>query len=193
VAKNNKTETPVTKAVDPTLLTECFAVFVRVQSGITRYLRDDHDTYSPMMAKLREDKVFREPIIDSFLAVQRLLSLRGQEGLLFNYTNRVLFMALAMESAPDDKLLPFLGDPGRDQVSASFFKTLACAEFDWGVSNPKDILQMMADVMERMYDTLSEEGHDPKELIYEFNRETVLGVEELVPGKLQRLPTDTLH
>jgi len=159
-------------AVDPAVLTECFAIYSRVQSGMTRYLRDDADTYSPMMSKLREDKCHLEPVINGFLAIQRYLSLRGLDASLFSYTDRVLFMLIVVEQTSDSpEMLPFLHDPAADPLAAAFFQALSQPEFEWRDDNTKSITERMRDVVIAM------EPHVDARKFYEFTAQPIQHVE----------------
>lgn len=180
-------------AVDPAILTECFALYSRVQSGVTRYLRDDADTYSPMMSRLRADGCKLEPVINGFLAIQRYLGLRNKETELFRYTNRILFMALCMEATEGGdvlKSLPFMHDPALDPVAACFFRVLSEPEFEWTEQLPKNIPQMMLDVLERM-----EQIDCIEDTPYQFSKEPFAEVEEVTKLSVNFTapPNKTVH
>lgn len=176
------------RGVDPGVLTECFAIYSRVQSGVTRYLRDESDTYSPMMNKLREDKCTIETVINGFLAVQRLLGLRGLSDDLFAYTDRVLFMLLALESVQGNpEFLPFMRDPATDMLAASFFQALSQSEFEWKRDNTKSIEVRMRDVIQAM------EPHIEKSEFYFFDNEPFDQIEEPTIPKDAILPPVFTH
>ena len=184
------------KGVDPATLTECFAIYSRVQGGLTRYLRDDEDTYSPMMNKLREDGCKVESVINAFLAIQRYLSLRGLQDELFRYTSRVLFMVLSMEihvgTADESNLpppLPFLEDPKSSSYSAAFFNALSLPQHDWDTTNPKHIKDMMMSVLDAMLPLLDDDQ------TFDFNKALLAQVEvPVVPADAIKVaPNKTVH
>ena len=126
--------------VDPVMLARCYGLFARVAKGATRYLRDEGDTFSPMMDRLRRDGANQENVINAFLAVQRFLELNLKKEELFSYCDRVLFLVIVEEmfaklGKPTDTL-SFLQDPQTDTQAAAWFRALASDAFVWRSGGP---------------------------------------------------------
>lgn len=135
--------------VDPVMLARCFGLYARVVTGATKYLRDESDTYSPMMDRLRKDKCGAENVINAFLAVQRFLSLNQKLDSLFTYCDRVLFMAVLQEEHAklgSVEMLSFVHDPRTDPRSAAWFKALSSTAFHWDQDNTRDLGTMFREL-----------------------------------------------
>ena len=146
------------KAVDPVMLARCFGLYARVVTGATKYLRDESDTFSPMMDRLRQDHCRAENVIDAFLAVQRFLGLQQESESLFDYCDRVLFMAIIQEKHAElgtIEMLSFARDPRQDKQSAAWFKALASDRFKWLRGDPSDLGTMF-----RQLDAVAKEYWD---------------------------------
>ena len=145
------------REVDPKLLARAYAVFSRVVTGVSKYTRDEDDTLSPMMARLRDDGAKDPLVIDGFLAVQRFLVLNLKSEDLFSYTHRLLFI---LECSPADMhlmakagdkildaeknpfLLPWNRNPAQDAQSAAWFAALASTAFQWHDSQPRTMQEL---------------------------------------------------
>lgn len=134
--------------LDPEMLVQCYGLFSRVVTQYTKYLRDDRDTYSPMMDRLRRDGMKSELLIDAYLAVQRMLGLNNLDSQLFDYTERILFMDMtarkALETHQDP--MPWNRNPLVDTQSAAWFKALSSDRFIWANMQRRTIGDMYDDL-----------------------------------------------
>jgi len=135
--------------VDPVTLARCFGLYARVVTGATKYLRDESDTYSPMMDRLRKDKCGAENVINAFLACQRFLTLNQKLDSLFAYCDRILFMAVLQEEHAKlgvIEALPFVHDPRADPRSAAWFRAMASSAFHWAQDDARDLGTMFREL-----------------------------------------------
>jgi hypothetical protein len=137
-------------SLDPSVLANAYALWHRVSSGVTKYTRDEADTISPMMSRLRADAVKNSLVIDAFLAAQRFLTLRAiPPRHIAAYCDRILFISIIQGLVINRSDLPFAKPPCIDERSAAFFQVMCSEDLDF-VPHGQDGVALFDTIMQRM-------------------------------------------
>lgn len=172
-------------SVDPVILARCYGLYARVVTGATKYLRDEADTTSPMMERLRHDKCRAENVINAFLAVQRFLGLHQMADRLFDYCDRLLFLAQLQElftsrGRPHSEL-QHTHDPQVDNQAAAWYTALASSVFYEALDEAMTIAQLH-NTIDAVAKTIWNDGALPAMGVIDFKPD--LKYEEIQPEML---------